>query len=171
LSPQRENLAIPDKYNGLRSRSPLANGPCRGSSRDAIVLPYGFTFDVSDWYKSSMPGSWHQKTYPVETETMKDGTPFYSVLRCAAEEMQRLIAEDRDFDIVINIPEIKTAGYERLHDVLPRAQQMKYEFHWSVRRPYYLWLAGLVLFLIVFRTYRIVRWARRRRRLDRDCRC
>jgi hypothetical protein len=66
-------------------------------------------------------------------------------------------------DIVIDVPELKQAGYARLHDVLPRARWAKYDYLWSIRRPYYFALAGLVLFLIVFRTYRIVRWMRRRR--------
>lgn len=45
-----------------------------------------------------------------------------------------------------------------------RARLARYDFVWSVRGPYYYALAGLVTFLIVFRTYRIIRWLRRRRR-------
>lgn len=129
---------------------------------DAIVLPYGFTFGVSDWQKARLPGLWHRYAFPIETGTMEDGTPYYSVLRCAAEEMQRLIAQGREFDVVIDVPQLQSAGYANLHDVLPRARLAKYDFVWSVRSPYYFALAALVLFLIVFRTYRIIRWVRRR---------
>jgi hypothetical protein len=133
---------------------------------DAIVLPYGFTFGVSDWQKARLPGLWHRNAFPIEAGTMEDGTPYYSVLRCAAEEMERLLAEDREFDIVIDVPQLKSAGYANLHDVLPRARLARYDFLWSIRRPYYFVLAALVLFLIVFRTYRIIRWVRRRSRRD-----
>jgi hypothetical protein len=132
---------------------------------DAVVLPFGFTFEVSDWQKSALPGLWHRSAFPVETGAMDDGTPYYSVLRCAAEEVQQLISDEREFDIVIDVPELKAAHYANLHDVLPRARFEKYEFLWSVRRPYYIALAGLTVFLIVFRTYRIIRWVRRRRTL------
>ena len=54
-------------------------------------------------------------------------------------------------------------GQARLHEVLPRARWAKYDYLWSIRRPYYFALAALVLFLITFRTYRIVRWIKRRR--------
>lgn len=133
-------------------------------AEDAIVLPYGFTFSVSDWQKARLPGLWQRGAYPIEMRTMDDGTPYYSVLRCAAEEMERLIDEDREFDIVIDLPRVKSAGYARLYDVLPRARQARYEFLWSIRARYYYILAGLITFLVVFHTYRIVRWVRRRRK-------
>ncbi len=56
----------------------------------------------------------------------------------------------------------------KLYDVLPRARLAKYDFLWSIRRPYYFILGGPILFLIVFRAYRIVRWVRRRRLLRRE---
>lgn len=133
------------------------------AAEDAIVLPYGFTFSVSDWQKARLAPLWQRDAFPVESGRMADGTPYYAVLRCAAEEMENLMRQGREFDIVIDVPEVAEAGYARVHDVLPRARWAKYEYVWYVHYRWWFVLAGLVLFLIVFRTYRIVRWYRRRR--------
>lgn len=130
---------------------------------DAIVLPYGFTFNVSDWQKARLPGLWQRGAYPVEMGAMADGTPYSSVLRVATEEMERLCAEGREFDIVVDMPQLRSAGYARLHEVLPRARKDRYDFLRLIRAEYYYLLAGLVAFLVIFRGWRIVRWLRRRR--------
>ncbi len=130
---------------------------------DAVVLPYGFTFSVSDWQKARLPGLWQRSMFAVETGRMKDGTPYQSVLRCAAEEMQRLMTEGREFDIVVDVPALNTAGYVRLHRVLPRAKWDRFDFLWLVPGYQYGILGVLVGILALFRVYRTVRWLQGRR--------
>lgn len=142
---------------------------------DAIVLPYGFTFCVSDWQQGSLPDLWQRDAFPLQMGALADGTPYYSVLRCAAEEMERLMDEGREFDVVIDLaaadgpdddrpvpPTVASAGYARVHDVLPRARLARYDYLWAIRGRYYVMLAALVAFLVFYRSYRIVRWWRRR---------
>ena len=94
---------------------------------------------------------------------MPDGTPYYSVLRCAAEKMEELIDEGKEFDVVIDVPKLGEAGYARLHRVLPEARRRALRYPWWIHYKLHFLLAALVGFLVVFRTYRIVRWIRRRR--------
>ncbi len=107
---------------------------------------------------------WQRRAFPIEMGKMSDGTPFYAVLRCAAEEMERCINEGREFDIVVEVPELAEAGYMREHDVLPDARIYKYEYVWQIHYKYHFIIAGLIVFLICYRTYRIIRWVRRRKR-------
>ena len=94
---------------------------------------------------------------------MPDGTPYYSVLRCAAEKMEELIDESQEFDVVIDVPELGEAGYGRLHRVLPEARRRALHYPGWIHYKLHILLAALVAFLVLFRTYRIVRWIRRRR--------
>ncbi len=70
---------------------------------------------------------------------------------------------------MVDVPEVPKAGYARLHDVLPEARRRAYEYPSFIHHPLYVerWgyaaVFGLAAFLVVYRTYRIVRWVRRRR--------
>lgn len=162
--PFEEQLALAEALKEHVQASP------RGSRRalvqaaeDAIVLPYGFTFSIADWQKRRMADLWHRTCFPIQGGSMPDGTPYYSVLRCAAERMETLIDEGKEFDIVVQVPQLERAGYSRLHPVLPEARRRAYQYPWWIHYKLQLLLAGLVAFLVVFRTYRIIRWIRRRR--------
>ncbi len=133
------------------------------SAEDAVVLPYGFTFSISDWHKRRMADLWQRPSFPIEGGRTPYGTPYYSVLRCAAEKMEELIDAGREFDVVIEVPELAGAGYARLHRVLPEARSRGYEYPWWIHYKLHFVLAALVAFLICFRTYRTIRWLRRRK--------
>jgi hypothetical protein len=162
--PFEEQLALAEELRKHVRDHP--RGPRRPRIRaadDAIVLPYGFTFSISDWQKRRMADLWHRTSFPIEGGAMPDGTPYYSLLRCAAEKMEELIDEGAEFDIVIDLPELNGAGYPRLHRVLPEAQRRALQYPWWIHYKLHILLAVLVAFLVVYRTYRIVRWIRRRR--------
>lgn len=137
------------------------------AAEDAIVLPYGFTFSISDYQKRRMADLWHRTCFPIQGGAMPDGTPYYSVLRCAAEKIEALIDEGKEFDVVVRLPQLERAGYGRLHEVLPEARRKAYYYPWWVHHKLHLLLAALIAFLVVFRTYRTVRWIRRRRASSR----
>ncbi len=161
--PFEEQLALAEGLSAHIRDHP--RGPRRELVRgadDAIVLPYGFTFSVSDWQKRRMANLWQRPSFPLEGGRTADGTPYYSVLRCAAEEMERLIGDGREFDIVIDVPELASAGYPRLHDVLPEARQQAYEYPWWIHYKLQFALVVLVAILLAIWTYRLVRWIRRR---------
>ena len=44
------------------------------AAEDVVVLPYGFTFNVSDWQKARLPGLWKRDAFPVEMGAMEDGS-------------------------------------------------------------------------------------------------
>ncbi len=162
--PFEEQLALAEELREHVRDHP--RGPRRALIRraeDAIVLPYGFTFSISDWQKRRMADLWHRTSFPIEGGAMPDGTPYYSVLRCAAEKMEELIDQGKEFDVVIDVPELGQAGYLRLHRVLPEARRRALRYPWWIHYKLHILLAALVAFLVVFRAYRIVRWFRRRK--------
>lgn len=137
-------------------------------AENAVVLPYGFTFPISDWRRDRLEDLWHRKQFPLEGGQMADGTPYYSFLRCAAEKMEELVDDDKEFDIVINVPELASAGYTRLHDVSSEARRRAYQYPWWIHYKRQILLAGLVIFWILYRSYRITRWVRLRRKAAAD---
>ena len=148
-----EELSAHARENPRRDRRKLIR-----SAEDAIVLPYGFTFSISDYQKQRMEDLWQRSSFPLEGGRLPDGTPYYSVLRCAASKMEELIKEGKEFDVVVDVPELAEAGYARLHRVLPEARRRAYEYPWWIHYKLQILLVALVAFLIVYRSYRIVRW-------------
>lgn len=130
------------------------------AATDAIVLPYGFTFPISDWDKSEFPDLWHRKQFSIKEGAMPDGTRYYSVLRTAAEKMKELLDEGRDFDIVMAVPELSSAQYVRIYDVLPDAKRNNYSYPWWLN---YFW-PGVVVVLASYLIWKRVRWFVARRR-------
>jgi hypothetical protein len=167
--PFEEQLALAEALRDHVAENP--RGPRRElvrAAEDAIVLPYGFTFSISDWQKRRMADLWHRTSFPIQGGSMPDGTPYYSVLRCATEKIEELLDEGKEFDIVVRVPQLERAGYRRLHDVLPEARRRAYDYPWWIHHRLHILLAALVAFLVVFRTYRIIRWFRRRARVELD---
>jgi hypothetical protein len=132
------------------------------AAEDAIVLPYGFTFSISDWDKSRMADLWQRPMFPIQGGRMADGTPYYGVLRRATEKLEELVDKDKAFDIVIDIPELKSAGYPRLHRVLADERSGAAEYPLWIHYKLHLLLAAQVAFLVLYRGYRTIRWCRRR---------
>jgi hypothetical protein len=122
----------------------------------------GFTFPVSDWQKAVIPPLWHGDVFRIEMGTTPDGTPYHAVLRSAAQRMETLIKDAKEFDIVIDVPELASASYPRTYHVARNARSYRYEFLRFVPAPYYVVFAVLIVFLVAYRTYRTVRWVRRR---------
>ncbi len=162
--PFEEQLALASAFTAYVAKHPRASRSAliRGA-KDAIVLPYGFTFSVSDWDKSEMADLWHRACFSIRDGRTEDGTAYYAVLRCATEKMAELIRAGREFDILVETPELESAGYERIHRVLLQAAQEDYEYPWWLGREIYIGLAVLVAFLLAYRIYRIIRWHRRRK--------
>jgi len=160
-SDRDHHVPFEEQLEWARSISRYAKKHPRASRRDlnraatdAIVLPYGFTFPMSDWDKSEFPDLWHRKQFSIKEGAMPDGTRYYSVLRTAAEKMEELLNERREFDIVIAVPELSTAHYARVYDILPDAKQNNYTFPWWLN---YFW-PGVVALLASYLTWKRVRW-------------
>ena len=130
----------------------------------AIVLPYGFTFSVSDWDKSQMADLWYRDQFSLREGRTADGVSYYSVLRCAAIRMEELVREGEEFDIVVETPGLESAGYETLHRVVSLAREKDYRYPWWIHYRGYALVALLVLSLACYRAYRSMRWYRRRRK-------
>jgi len=130
----------------------------RERAATAIVLPYGFTFSVSDWDKSRVADLWHRSQFDLVKGETGTGVPYYSILRCAAEKMEELIRKDEAFDIVVDIPELSRAGYRDLYDPVPDAMKRRDKYPAWIHMRRYILVGLPVLFLICYRAYRIRRW-------------
>ncbi len=133
---------------------------------DAIVLPYGFTFSISDWDKSRIADLWHRTMFSLKDGQTADGVPYYAILRCAAMKMEELVKSGREFDIVVDTPELKHAGYSRLHRVIARAREKRYTYPRWIHYKLHLALAVLVGLLAVSISRRAMRRYRARRQDD-----
>ncbi len=132
----------------------------RGAT-DAIVLPYGFTFPVSDWDGTKVADLWHREVFSLREGRTADGVAYYGVLRAAAEQMEELIAAGREFDAVVEVPELESAGYARLHRVLETARARDYRYPWWIDKRGHIAIAALVAFWIGYRVLRARRAGRR----------
>jgi len=88
----------------------------------AVVLPYGFTFPIDDWNKRRIPDVWRSTAFPLDGGRLPSGVSYYAVLQAAARRMEDLIRAGREFDVVIDVPELKDAGYADLIPVITDAE-------------------------------------------------
>ncbi|MBI5368160.1 MAG: hypothetical protein HZA54_14075 [Planctomycetes bacterium] len=148
--PYEEQLALAREIRDyIRDHPrPARAGLVRGA-RAAIVLPYGFTFSISDWTKSRPAPLWQLAAFPIEQGRSAAGPSFYAVLKRAAERMEELLAAGVEFDVVVDLPEVKVAGYETLYYVLDEAGTREDPFpDWILWRRQLL-AAGLAAFLLL----------------------
>ncbi|MDP6443818.1 MAG: hypothetical protein QGG36_07405 [Pirellulaceae bacterium] len=124
------------------------------STQHAIVLPYGFTFSISDWKKASLAPLWQRNAFPFETGRFEWGVTYYDVLDCAADDMETLLQAGEEFDIVIDCAEVANAGYGQLHYPHRAARWRRFRFLNYVRVPYLAAAAPLVILLVVLRIRR-----------------
>jgi len=94
----------------------------------AIVLPYGFTFPVDDYQKRRIPDLWRSRAFPIVGGKMPGGVSYYAVLQAAARRMEEMIRAGREFDVVIDVPELDRAGYTDLIRVADDAAASRAEF-------------------------------------------
>jgi hypothetical protein len=74
--------------------------------------------------------------------------------------MEELLDDGREFDIVMAVPELSSAHYARVYDVLPDANRNNYSYPWWLN---YFW-PGVVAVLASYLIWKRVRWFVARRR-------
>jgi hypothetical protein len=156
--PFEEQLSLAKSFADYRRAHPRRprRELLRGAA-DVVVLPYGFTFSVSDWTKDRMADLWQRPSFSLEQGALSDGTPYYSVLRSAARSMEALILEGNEFDVVVDTPALHQAGYVRLHDALVEGSRRRERFPWWIHYRKHFLLAALIAAWAIARATRVIR--------------